>query len=96
MIPRKGSELSEGRWRIHICRQTSNISRTLASNTIFAHSEVVGASPVGIFILDLTPGVNETSLTDTDATRRLVANQREVMTRLLELLYVLNIKRNIF
>ena len=25
-----------------------------------------------------------------------VANQREVMTRLLELLYVLNIKRNIF
>ena len=37
-----------------------------------------------------------TSLTDTGATRRLVANQREVMTRLLELLYVLNIKRNIF
>ena len=35
------------------------------------------------------------SLTDTNATRRLVANQREIMTRLLELLYVLNIKRNI-
>ena len=30
------------------------------------------------------------------ALRRLVSNQREVMTRLLELLYVLNIKRNIF
>ena len=37
-----------------------------------------------------------TSLTDTGATRRLVVNQREVMTRLLELLYVLNIKRNIY
>ena len=36
------------------------------------------------------------SLTDTGALGRLVANQREVMTRLLELLYVLNIKRNIF
>ena len=41
-------------------------------------------------------GWQQTSLTDTGATRRLVANQREVMTRLLELLYVLNIKRNIF
>ena len=39
---------------------------------------------------------NSTSFTDTGATRRLVANQREVMTRLLELLYVFNIKRNIF
>ena len=38
----------------------------------------------------------QTSLTDTGATGRLVANQREVMTSLLELLYVLNIKRNIF
>ena len=37
-----------------------------------------------------------TSLTDMGAHRRLFANQREVMTRLLELLYVLNIKRNIF
>ena len=32
----------------------------------------------------------------TEALRRLVANQREVMTILLKLLYVLNIKRNIF
>ena len=36
-----------------------------------------------------------TSLTDMGALRRLVANQREVMTRLLELLFVLNIKRDI-
>ena len=40
--------------------------------------------------------IQKTSLTDTGALRRLVANQREVMTRLLELLYVLNIKHNIF
>ena len=38
----------------------------------------------------------QTSLTDTGALRWLVANQREVMTRLLELLFVLKIKRNIF
>ena len=38
----------------------------------------------------------ETSVTDAGDARRLVANQWEVMTRLLELLYVLNIKRNIF
>ena len=37
-----------------------------------------------------------TSLTDGGTATRLVANQREVMTRLLELLYVLNTKRNIF
>ena len=38
----------------------------------------------------------QASLTNTGALRRLVANQREVMTRLLELRYVLNIKRYIF
>ena len=48
--------------------------------------------------LTQAPNVNvgltkQTSLTDAGATRRFVANQREVMTRLLELLYVLNIKR---
>ena len=37
-----------------------------------------------------------TRLTDVATLRRPVANQQEVMTRLLELLYVLNIKRNIF
>ena len=41
--------------------QVSNISRTLVGNEIVHHSDVVGASPVGvapnyIFILDLTPG----------------------------------------
>ena len=33
-------------WNV-IYRQVSNISRTLAGNTIVDHSDVVGASPVG-------------------------------------------------
>ena len=35
-------------WHLRmIYRQTSNISRTLVGNTMFDHSAVVGASPVG-------------------------------------------------
>ena len=36
--------------------QVSNIRHTLVGNKIVDHSYVVGASPVYIFILDLTPG----------------------------------------
>ena len=45
-------------------RQTSNITRTFVGNKIVDHSGVVRASPVGIFILDLTPGFNERQLQD--------------------------------
>ena len=43
-------------WNIH--RKTSNIRRNLVSNKIADHSDVVGASPVGIFIPHLTTGFN--------------------------------------
>ena len=46
--------------------------------------------------ITMVPPVLLTSLTYAGTARWLVANQREVMTRLLELLFVLNIKRNIF
>ena len=39
-------------------RQTANIRRTLGANKLVDHSDVVGAAPTGIFILDLTPGFN--------------------------------------
>ena len=34
--------------------ETCNISRNLVGNKLADHSDVVGASPVGVFILDLT------------------------------------------
>ena len=65
--------------------------------TVFKHTDIKGVRQRLTSAASLDDGYCEaTSLTDTGATRRLVANQREVMTRLLELLYVLNIKRNIF
>ena len=39
-------------------RQTSNIKLTVLGNKIVHHSDVVGASPVYILILDLTSGFN--------------------------------------
>ena len=36
-----------GPWKKWQYRQVSNISRTLVSNRIVDHSDVVGASPVG-------------------------------------------------
>ena len=42
-----------------IYRQVSNIRRTLVGNYIVDHSDGVGAAPIYIFILDLTPGFNE-------------------------------------
>ena len=39
-------------------RQTSNIRHALVGNTLVDHSDAIGASPVGIFILDLTAGFN--------------------------------------
>ena len=35
-------------YRRHNLASTSNIGRTLAVNNIIAHSDVVGASPVGV------------------------------------------------
>ena len=33
---------------VHVYRQVSNIRRTLVDNKIVDHSDVVGASPVGV------------------------------------------------